>query len=381
MPLGMLSTHFRQPHRPSDRDLRLTDLYARQASDVIASRVADRRVRESEELFRRFAEHSTTVLWIADTATGRVTYLSPAYERVWGEPLDALLGKPWQRWAELVYPDDRGRAIDAMERVLQGETGTQEYRILRPDGAVRWIRDTFFPIRDGDEGERVRWAAGVAQDITVHECSQVYLVDGGEAARQEHAALLQGAGYEVKAFASGKAFLEMAPALVPGCVLLDVAGPEAGGLAVPKELAARQSELPIIVLGSGQGEVGFAVQAMRLGAVDFLTLPCAPKTLLTAVASAMADIREGAERDRAAMLARSRIASMSAREREVLDRLLAGGTNKTIAKQLGISPRTVEVHRAHLMERLGARTLPEAVLIAAAAGLQPPQPADDTDRT
>ena len=372
-PLGMLSTHFRQPHRPSERDLRVTDLYARQAGDVIASSIAERRVRESEELFRRFAEHSTAVLWIADSATERVTDLSPAYERVWGEPLDAQLGKAWRRWAELVHPDDRERAVGATARALQGETGIREYRILRPDGAVRWIRNTFFPIRDGEEGGQVRWAAGIAQDITVHEGSQVYLVDGSEAARQAHVALLQGAGYAVKAFASAKALLEMAPALVPGCVLLDVTGPETGGLAMPKELAARRIELPIIVLGSGQGEVAFAVQAMRLGAFDFLAMPCAPETLLAAVASALADIRQTAERDHAAVLARSRIAAMSAREREVLDRLLAGGTNKTIAKELGISPRTVEVHRAHLMERLGARTLPEAVLSAAAAGLQPPR--------
>ncbi len=372
-PLGMLSTHFRQPHRPSKRDLRVTDLYARQAGDVIAASMAERRVRESEELFRRFAEHSTAVLWIADTATERVTYLSPAYERVWGEPLNAQLGKTWRRWAERVHPDDRERVVGETARILQGDIGIREYRILRADGAVRWIRNTLFPIQEGGKGVRVRWIAGIAQDITVHEGSQVYLVEGSEAARRTHAALLQGAGYAVKAFASAKAFLEMSLALVPGCVLLDVVGPETSGLALPKELAARRIELPIIVLGSSRDGVAFAVQAMRLGVVDFVAMPCAPETLLAAVASALADIRQVAERHHAAMLARSRVAAMSPREREVLDRLLTGGTNKSIAKELGISPRTVEVHRAHLMERLGARTLSEAVLSAAAAGLQPPR--------
>ena len=143
------------------------------------------------------------------------------------------------------------------------------------------------------------------------------------------------------------------------------------GLPCQRSWRRRRIELPIIVLGSGQDEVAFAVKAMRLGAVDFLAMPCAPETLLAAVASALADIRHTAEGDHAAMLARTRIAAMSAREREVLDRLLTGGTNKTIAKELGISPRTVEGYRAHLVERLGARTLPEAVLSVAAAGLQP----------
>ena len=119
---------------------------------------------------------------------------------------------------------------------------------------------------------------------------------------------------------------------------------------------------------------------MKAGAADFVEMPCEPEALLAAVASALADIKEAAADDRSAALARERLAGLSAREREVLDGLLAGGTNKTIAKDLGISPRTVEVHRAHLMERLGARTLPEAVLVAAAAGVRPPrQPPLDPD--
>ena len=97
----------------------------------------------------------------------------------------------------------------------------------------------------------------------------------------------------------------------------------------------------------------------------------------TTVASTLGEIRAVTERDRTATLARLRIAEMSVREREVLNGLLEGKTNKTIARTLGISPRTVEVHRAHLMERLGVRSLPEAVLAAAAAGLQPPKTVED----
>ena len=108
---------------------------------------------------------------------------------------------------------------------------------------------------------------------------------------------------------------------------------------------------------------------MKAGAVDFLEMPYENDALLAAVASAQADIRNVAERDHAAELARTRIAGLSEREREVLDGLLAGGTNKTIARKLGLSPRTVEAHRAHVMQRLGVQSLPEVVLMAAAAGL------------
>jgi FixJ family two-component response regulator len=109
---------------------------------------------------------------------------------------------------------------------------------------------------------------------------------------------------------------------------------------------------------------------MKAGAVDFLEIPYRPEQLLDALASAQAGIRETAERNEAVDLARARIAALAVREREVLDGLLAGGTNKTIARNLGISPRTVEAHRARIMERLGARSLPELVQIAVAAGLQ-----------
>nr|WP_237906817.1 response regulator [Azospirillum brasilense] len=257
-----------------------------------------------------------------------------------------------------------------MDRVLQGETVDQEYRIVRGNGSVRWIRDTFFAIRG--EGSRIRRIAGIAQDITNHSGSLIYVVDAEEATHRELPLLLRGVGYDVKTFTSTRAFLEMAPALIPGCVLLDIRAPEMGGLAVPRELRARRIHLPVIVVGSCDGDISLAVRAMKAGAVDFLEVPYEHEALLAAVASALADIRDTAERCSVAEIARARIADMSTRERAVLEGLLAGGTNKTMARDLGISPRTVENHRAHVMERLGARTLPEAVLMAAAAGLRAP---------
>ena len=154
--------------------------------------------------------------------------------------------------------------------------------------------------------------------------------------------------------------------------VLDISTPEHGGLVLPRELRARRIRgLPVVVTCECAGDVGLAVRAMKAGAADFLEAPCSEADLLAAVASAMADIEDAKGRDRGAELAAARVAAMAPREREVLDLLLAGGTNKTIARTLGLSPRTVEIHRAKVMEALGARTLPEAVLIATAAGVRP----------
>jgi RNA polymerase sigma factor (sigma-70 family) len=200
------------------------------------------------------------------------------------------------------------------------------------------------------------------------------VVDGDEASCRDLCRLLQGAGYEVKSFASAQSFLAVAPVLVPGCVVLDTRSPEAGRLTIPRELKARRAGLPVIVLGEADGNVAVGVQAMKAGAVDFLDLPYQPEQVLDALASAQATIRERAEQDQATERVKALIAALPPRERDVLDGLLAGGTNKTIARDLGLSPRTVEAHRARIMERLGAQSLPELVQIAVMAGLQAKPP-------
>src|SRR3954447_22133395 len=335
--------------------------------DIRARKRTEAALRESEARFQQFAEHSTDVLWITDLKKSHVEYVSPAYERVWGRPCDSLYDV--SQWMETIHPDDRQRALDANERAIAGEEVVLEYRILRPNGTVRRIRDTLFPIRD-DQG-RVLRIAGIAQDLTKDSVAFVYVVDADEASRESLSRMLKEAGYEVTSFASAQAFLQTASALMPGCVVLNAHLPEAGSLLIPAELKVRRTALPVIVMGESGGGVRFAVQAMKAGAVVYFERPYSSEMLLSAVATALADVQGAAERDRSLELARSRIAALSPREREVLEGLMAGGTNRTIAKDLGLSPRTIELHRSNLMERLGVRTVGEAVLVATSAGLQP----------
>lgn len=134
------------------------------AADISESRVAVRALRESEERFRSFAENSADTLWILDVGSRKLEYLSPAFETMWGESRERVLAD-LDRWGDLVHPDDREHAAEGMSRLLAAGSYQQEYRIVRPsDGAVRWIQDTGFAIRDEDG--RVRRVGGIAQDVT-----------------------------------------------------------------------------------------------------------------------------------------------------------------------------------------------------------------------
>ena len=336
--------------------------------DVDREKRAETALCESEARFRRYAEHSANVLWLADLETGRLDYLSPAFAQVWGMPcadMPDIAG-----WLASIHPEDRGAAAHALERVGDGETLVLEYRILRAsDHAVRRIRDTFFPIPAEDGC--IRLAGGIAQDVTIVTSLRAYVVAGGDDARHRLVGALQASGYAVQAFASDQVFLKMAGSLMPGCVVLDLA--EIDGLVTTIELKAYRAHLPVVAVGASGGDVGIGVRAMKAGAVDFLEAPWTSEVLLLAVRTALAGIHDVAERSRARDESRDRIATLSVRERAVLEGLLAGGTNKTIARTLGLSPRTVEIHRARVMETLGAHTLPEAVLMATAAGVRPAQ--------
>ncbi|HSZ91604.1 MAG TPA: response regulator FixJ [Acetobacteraceae bacterium] len=198
------------------------------------------------------------------------------------------------------------------------------------------------------------------------EAPLVHIVDDDASVRDSLMVLLESAGYAVRAYDSAVAFLQAASDRTAGCVLTDVQMPELNGLELQRRMSEQGIRLPVIVM-TGHGDVPIAVEAMKAGAADFLEKPFGDEQLLTAVSGAVAINRR--VRDEAAAVADTmrRLATLTPREREVLGHLVAGQPNKTIAYDLGSSPRTVEVHRARVMEKMGARSLPELVRMTIAA--------------
>jgi two-component system response regulator FixJ len=198
------------------------------------------------------------------------------------------------------------------------------------------------------------------------EAPLVHIVDDDASVRDSLMVLLESAGYAVRAYDSAVAFLQAASDRTAGCVLTDVQMPELNGLELQRRMSEQGIRLPVIVM-TGHGDVPIAVEAMKAGAADFLEKPFGDEQLLTAVSGAVVISRR--VRDEAAAVADTmrRLATLTPREREVLGHLVAGQPNKTIAYDLGSSPRTVEVHRARVMEKMGARSLPELVRMTIAA--------------
>jgi two-component system, LuxR family, response regulator FixJ len=193
----------------------------------------------------------------------------------------------------------------------------------------------------------------------------VHVVDDDPAIRRSLEQLLEAAGFKVVSYDTPLAFLDAAFDLVPGCVLLDIRMPGMDGLELQALLQEGNVPMPVVIM-TGQGDIQSAIRAMKAGAVDFLEKPYSDESLINAIESALA----GADRanvQREAAAASAQISALSPREREVLDALVAGRPNKVIAFDLGISVRTVEVHRARMMERLGVRQLAGAVRLAVMA--------------
>ena len=198
----------------------------------------------------------------------------------------------------------------------------------------------------------------------------VYIVDDDEAVRDSLSMLLESKSYAVKSFASAPEFLAAAPSLPVGCLIVDIRMPEMDGLELQRHLTDRSLDFPLIVI-TGHGDVPLAVRAMKAGAVDFIEKPFASEAILSSLEAALSRLTTPSEEDRAKAAATAKLALLSSRELQVLQGLLAGLPNKSIAYDLGISPRTVEIHRARLMDRMGARSLSELIRLALAGGVQP----------
>ncbi len=196
----------------------------------------------------------------------------------------------------------------------------------------------------------------------------VHIIDDDEAIRRSVAFMLKTSGYRVHCWSSGVAFLKEAKKAEPGCILLDVRMPEMDGLEVQAELTQRGITAPVVIV-TGHGDIAIAVRAMKAGAVDFIEKPFQKDVLLTAIELALDRLTLAGDRAARTAEARAILGALTERERQVLEGLAQGLPNKAIAYDLGISPRTVEVHRANLMTKLHVHSLSDALRVAFAAGM------------
>lgn len=194
----------------------------------------------------------------------------------------------------------------------------------------------------------------------------IHLIDDDEDVRKALAFLLGTAGHAVKVYESATVFLNRLDGLQPGCIVSDVRMPEVDGPELQRRLKERGITLPVVIM-TGHADVPLAVLAMKLGAVDFIEKPFADDVMLGAIARALAAVQEPEGRGESENI-RAHLDTLSERERQVLQGLLAGHPNKTIAYDLGLSPRTVEVHRANVMTKMAAASLSELVRRALKAG-------------
>ena len=191
----------------------------------------------------------------------------------------------------------------------------------------------------------------------------VHIVDDDEAVRQSLAFMLSTAGIPVRVYESATAFLGALGNAQEGCLITDVCMPEMTGVELLRELKSRSIEIPAIVI-TGQGDIALAVEAMKAGAIDFIEKPFEEAVILASVRAAEERGALKGKRAETGSAVAARLTTLSIRERQVLEGVVAGKPNKTIARELDISPRTVEVYRANLMAKMEAGSLSELVRMA-----------------
>lgn len=196
--------------------------------------------------------------------------------------------------------------------------------------------------------------------------SIVYVVDDDEASRELLRHLLESVDIHVQTYASAREFLDDYESDVPGCLLLDVRMPVVSGLELQEELRSQANNLPVIIV-TGHSDTQVAIRAMKAGAFDFIEKPIRDQIVLETIAKALDKSRSAIEHERRLSAIRDRLESLTPREQEVLDQIKSGNLNKQIAYHLGISERTVEVHRGRMMKKMGARSLPDLLTMVIAS--------------
>lgn len=347
-----------------DSDGRLGGWYG-SAVDIDDWRTAADGLTDKDEMFRDFSGAESTLMWTADVVTRQAVGLNPQFRSAWalpwtGDPV------PWEEWVASVHPDDRPQMAGAFDRVAAGETLQGKFRSETPDGGLRWFHATAFPI-PGPDGAVAR-IGGLLIDVTGDIDPRVYLIHPDAAGQNRLSHAFTRAGFKVRTFDDAAAFSRISADLMAGAVVLasdEELSSLIGGAGV---LGLNGPRFPWIAVGVFDHQMKEVVQLMKLGAANVIPIASDAETLVSSVRAVLPAAPRATKAPRAPSSdAKQRIAELSRREREVLDGLAAGGTNKTIALSLSLSPRTVETYRAQLMDRLGVRTLAELLRMAAEA--------------
>jgi FixJ family two-component response regulator len=200
----------------------------------------------------------------------------------------------------------------------------------------------------------------------------IFVIDDDASVRKSLSRLLRSAGYTIETFPSAEEFLRREHFDGVGCIVLDVQMPGLSGMDLQEELSKADYHMPIIFI-TGHGDIPMSVQAMKKGAVDFLTKPCDDEQLLRAVENATEKDGQGRTEYHEVQDIRRRIESLTAREHEIFRYVITGMLNKQIALELKIAEKTVKVHRGRVMEKLGANSVAELVRLAEKVGIEPPE--------
>jgi two-component system, LuxR family, response regulator FixJ len=196
----------------------------------------------------------------------------------------------------------------------------------------------------------------------------ISIIDDDESVRKSLAFRLRAAGFRVAAYGSALAFLDAPPHIGEGCILTDIRMPQMDGMELLRRFKSSGRNLQVVVM-TGHGDISLAVEAMKLGAWDFIEKPFDDEKLLTMIRAVLNNAETNSQREGKTLESVEMISSLTAREREVLDGLVAGRSNKDMGRDLDISHRTIEIHRANLMKKMRATSLSELIRIAIKAGL------------
>jgi len=327
------------------------------ATDIDEWRAAADALRGHDQLVRDFNGADATLLWTADIASRRLAPINRDSRTAWLLP--DLEDMVWEDWAQVIHADDRSAFLALFDKAVDDGASQIRFRRISDLGAARWFQLTAFPI--GTDRRRI---GGLVIELGAETDPRIYLVDENDARRRTLASVLTRRGFRVRAFDSYAQFERVCTDLSSGCVVLRVSRDVKPALKVAAALKGAD-QLGWIASGDFDDRLQDVVALMKLGALDVLLSPSAET--VAAAAQAAFDLARPSATSAAAQ-GRDRLASLSPREKDVLRGLIAGGTNKTIAIDLGLSPRTVETHRAHLMDRLGVTTLAELVRLATEAG-------------